>query len=102
MNTEELEQELLHYVRTEFLFGDEDEELATTSPLLEWGVLDSLRTAVLVAHVREKYGVHISPAKISARNFRDIGSIAGLICAESAVGSAAGSATGPAGDGNHS
>ncbi|MBN6039756.1 acyl carrier protein [Amycolatopsis sp. 195334CR] len=87
MNTEELEQALLRYVRTEFLFGDEDEELELTSPLLEWGILDSLRTALLMTHVREEYGVHISPAKISARNFRDIRTIAGLVLAESAAAS---------------
>ncbi|GAA1216914.1 acyl carrier protein [Prauserella alba] len=88
MNTGELETELLGYIRSEFLFGDEDEELDTTTPLLEWGILDSLRTALLLGHVRERYGVNISPAKVQADNFRDVRAIAGLVRAESATAAA--------------
>lgn len=82
MTTEDVEKELLHYIREEFLWGDENNELTVTTPLLEWGIIDSLRTALLLTWAREKYGVHVSPAKVNSRNFRDVRCIAALVTAE--------------------
>jgi clorobiocin biosynthesis protein CloN5 len=81
----EVELALMEFIRDEFLWGDDDRELTESTPLLEWGIIDSLRTALLLAHMREKLGVFVSPAKINARNFRDVTSIAALVVAEAAV-----------------
>lgn len=79
MNQAEVQDALLDFVREEFLHGDVNSELELSTPLLEWGILDSLRTAVLLAHIRKRFNVHVSLAKINARNFRDIRSIAALV-----------------------
>lgn len=71
--------ELDRYVRDTFLDGDEDEGLTPQSPLLEWGVLNSMNTALLMTHVREHYGVLVPPTHITASNFRDLESIAGMV-----------------------
>jgi len=81
----EVELALMEFIREEFLWGDDDRELTESTPLLEWGIIDSLRTALLLTHMREKLGVFVSPAKINARNFRDVTSIAALVVAEAAV-----------------
>lgn len=75
---------LMEFIREEFLWGDEGRELTESTPLLEWGIIDSLRSALLLTHVRERMGVFISPAKINSRNFRDVTSIATLVVAEAA------------------
>jgi clorobiocin biosynthesis protein CloN5 len=80
MKTEDVLPELLEFVRDQFLWDDETRELDESTPLLEWGIIDSLRTTVLLAHIRERFEVHVSPAKVNARNFRDLSSIAALVC----------------------
>lgn len=72
-------KELEEYVRTGFLDGDEASELTETSPLLEWGVLNSLNIAQLISFVHQRYGVDIPPDRITGRYFGDIRSVAGLV-----------------------
>lgn len=72
-------EELDRYVRQQFLDGDQDEALTPDSPLLEWGVLNSMNTALLMAHVHETYGVVIPPTAITAKHFRDLNSVADLV-----------------------
>jgi clorobiocin biosynthesis protein CloN5 len=82
---DEVKLALIEFIREEFLWGDDDRELTETTPLLEWGIIDSLRTALLITHIREGLGVFVSPAKVNARNFRDVTSIAALVVAEAAT-----------------
>jgi len=71
--------DLLAYVRKEFLDNDDSADLTATSPLLEWGILNSMTTVRLVAHVKSEFGVAIPPQRMSAGNFRDIESIVQLV-----------------------
>jgi acyl carrier protein len=72
-------QELEEYVRTNFLDGDEASELTDTSPLLEWGVLNSLNIAQLISYIHQRYGVDVPPDRITGKYFGDIRSIGGLV-----------------------
>lgn len=76
---QQLSDELTEYVRAKFLEGDGDAALTSESPLLEWGVLTSMNTAVLLTHVREAYEVDVPPTAITATNLRDTASIAALV-----------------------
>jgi acyl carrier protein len=71
--------DLLAYVRKEFLDDDDSADLTATSPLLEWGILNSMTTVRLVAHVKSEFGVVIPPQRMSAGNFRDLESIVQLV-----------------------
>jgi len=79
MNRQLLVEALLNYLRSTFLQGDERNELDERTPLLEWGILTSMNTAVLLTHIRETFGTPVPPALINAANFRDVGSIADLV-----------------------
>ena len=79
MNREQVVESLLSYLRETFLQGDEREELDERTPLLEWGILTSMNTAILLTHIREDFGTPVPPDRINAANFRDPGSIADLI-----------------------
>jgi acyl carrier protein len=71
--------ELVRFVRTEFLHGEERTHLDETTPLLESGILDSLRIAVLLSYIRNDLGVQVPLAAMDATNFRDIRTIAELL-----------------------
>jgi clorobiocin biosynthesis protein CloN5 len=79
MTEKEIESTLTEFIREEFLWAGDSAELTTSSPLLEWGILDSLRTTFLLAFIREKWGVNVSATDVDARNFRDIRSITAIV-----------------------
>jgi peptidyl carrier protein len=54
-------------------------ELAADAPLLEWGVLDSLGLADLLAFVEEQFALSIPLGEITPANFRSIETIASLL-----------------------
>ena len=54
-------------------------QLAGDTPLLQWGVLNSMNTARLLTFIREELGVTVPPASITGRHFRDLNSISSLV-----------------------
>jgi len=70
---------LIEFIRERFLGGDPDGELTAETPLLDWGVLDSLNTAILLTFIRDDLGVAVPPVSINGRNFASVQSIATLI-----------------------
>ena len=71
-------QALTDYVRRDLL-GDEGGDLAPDSPLLEWGVLNSMNTARLLTYLREEMNVFVPPTHITGRHFRDLNSVTDLV-----------------------
>jgi clorobiocin biosynthesis protein CloN5 len=78
---ERVQAVLTSFIRTQFLDGDAKGELELTTPLLKWGVLDSLKTAQLINFIRDELGAQIPPQDLSARNFKDVISIAAAVVA---------------------
>jgi acyl carrier protein len=76
---------LIAFIREKFLSGDNGQELTESTPLLEWGILDSLSTAVLLKFIREELGVTVPPSAVDARNFKDVRSIAAMVCQSATV-----------------
>jgi peptidyl carrier protein len=72
-------EQLLHYVKYELEIGEVAEQITADSPLLEWGVLDSVRTARLLAHIRSEHGLRVPPRYMTAEHFRTVGTITDLI-----------------------
>ncbi|HTZ45887.1 MAG TPA: phosphopantetheine-binding protein [Jatrophihabitans sp.] len=67
------------FVRERFLDDSEDQTLTATSPLLEWGILTSMNTAILLTYIRETFGVTVPPMSITSGNFRDLQSISTMV-----------------------
>ena len=78
MDRSEVVAELAEYVRIELL-GDHAAELGPTTPLLEWGILNSMNTARLLTHIRERHGVNVPPTLLVGSNFRDLSCIAEMV-----------------------
>lgn len=69
---------LRSHIVEEVLEGDDD-GLEATSPLLEWGVLNSLEIARLLRRLEAELGVRIPEARITAANFRNLDAITHLV-----------------------
>jgi acyl carrier protein len=70
---------LIAYITENLLPADLAEPIDETSPLLEMGILDSLKTAMLLNFIREGLGVKIPALKIEFQNFKDVRSIAAMV-----------------------
>lgn len=76
----EITEALRRFVACELL-GEPDSmrELTDRAPLLEWGILDSLNTARLLAYLGEAFAVDVPMDDVVVDNFRDIAAIARLV-----------------------
>jgi len=75
----DIAKKVTEYIRDAFLDGDPKGELQDTTPLLEWGVLDSLKTARLLGFIRTEFGRNVPPLEINADNLRDVKAIAAMV-----------------------
>jgi acyl carrier protein len=73
-----LYDQLAGYVRREFL-GDSTAPLDADSPLLEWGILNSMNTARLLTYIREEIGVTVPPTCITGTHFKNLGAVTALV-----------------------
>ncbi|HEV2641031.1 MAG TPA: hypothetical protein VGX23_38305 [Actinocrinis sp.] len=79
MTTDEVTARITAFISKSFLDGDPRGELTTSTPLLEWEVLNSMNSALLLNFLREQLQVDVPLASINAVNFRDISSIGKLV-----------------------
>jgi clorobiocin biosynthesis protein CloN5 len=70
---------LVAFVRENLLPADSTSGLDEQTPLLEAGILDSLKTAILLNYIRDELGVFVSPALIDAKNFASVASVAAMV-----------------------
>ncbi len=63
----------------EELLNSAQVELEPETPLLEWGVLNSLNIARLMTYVREQLGVAIPPSEVTGSNFKNLDTIVRLV-----------------------
>lgn len=75
----DVEEQLVSFIRERFLSGDDAHELDIDTPLLEWGIIDSLKVAILLNFIRDDLGVDVPFERIRSRDFTDIRSIAALV-----------------------
>lgn len=79
LQDDDVSERIEAFVRNRFLDDSEDQTLTPTSPLLEWGILTSMNTAILLTHIRDTFGVAVPPMSITASNFRDLQSISAMV-----------------------
>lgn len=78
MQESSVAEEVKAFIASEFLEGD-DRGLEKSSPLLEWGIIDSVGMVSLLAFLEERFGVRISESEITPTNFRDLASISAMV-----------------------
>jgi len=71
-------QGLKEYVAKELLEG-QDIGLDETTPLLEWGIINSIEMARLVTFIENRWSVSVPEEMIVIQHFQSIESIAALV-----------------------
>jgi len=71
VRTQEILNRLHRFVVDQFLDGDAS-ELAPDTPLLEWGVLDSLSMLVLLSYVEQDLGIPVPDEQVRPEHFQDL------------------------------
>lgn len=72
---------LLEFIRERFLDNDLKSELNEATPLLEWGILNSMNMALLFSFIRTEFESPMTEASITGQNFKDVNSITSMILA---------------------
>lgn len=71
-------EELKRYIAQDVLAG-KDIGLDETTPLLEWGIMNSLEIVRLLSFIRKQFAVDIPADKLVADSFTSVSSVADLV-----------------------
>jgi acyl carrier protein len=71
-------QVLKDYITHEVLDG-RDIGLEATTPLLEWGVINSLEIIKVLNFIRNRFDVEVPTEKVVAEHFQDLDSLTNLV-----------------------
>ncbi len=63
----------------ERILQDPSVTIEPETPLLEWGILNSISTVQLIGFIRERFQVNVPPEKVVGTNFKDLRSISELL-----------------------
>lgn len=78
MNQTDLVNNLKSYISTEILDG-QDIGLDGSTPLIEWGILNSMEIARMVAFIHERFEVEIPGDKITIEHFQNLDALSELV-----------------------
>lgn len=81
------QSEIKDFVLTEFLPGEDPNELKDDTPLITGGILDSLATIKLVAYLEETYKIEFSPHETGVDYLNTIADITSLVESKRRAGS---------------
>ena len=80
-----VEQVVKSYILSEYLNGEDPNELTTNTPLITSGVLDSMATLKLALYLEEQYSIAVGPQDMNTERMDTIGRIAELVRSKSDV-----------------
>jgi clorobiocin biosynthesis protein CloN5 len=86
MTEREVAAALVAFISSEFLPGSDGAQLSESTPLIEEGILDSLRVMVLLTFIRDQLGADVDAAEMDPWQLRDITSITRMVCEQSVAG----------------
>ena len=78
MKQAEVLESLKGYISHEILDG-KDIGLDGATPLLEWGIINSMEMARLVSFIEDRFGVEVPSDKITIEYFKDLTAITNLV-----------------------
>jgi acyl carrier protein len=76
------DQAILDTLRTyvvERILQDSDVAIEPETPLLEWGILNSISTVQLIGFIRERFHLDVPPEDVVGNNFKNLRSISQLL-----------------------
>jgi peptidyl carrier protein len=79
MTQAETKEKLLAFIKERFLAGDQTGGLDGDTPLLSWGILNSLNTAELVAFIGREFNYAVPQSSVNMQNFQTVNNISTMI-----------------------
>lgn len=79
MSIDDDTQRVTRFIRERLVPDDLRDTFDETTPLLEWGVLDSVSIAALLGFIRRELGVRVPAEYIDPANFTDARSVAAMV-----------------------
>jgi len=67
------------FIMSEFLPGEDPDQLTESTPLISGGILDSLATLKVVSFLEENFGITVAPHETDEDNFGTIADIVSLV-----------------------
>ena len=64
--SEDIRAEVKAFILSEFLPGEDPEELTPTTPLITGGIIDSVSTLKLVGFLEERFGIELAAYEVDA------------------------------------
>lgn len=80
MPHKEIVEELKQYITDRVLDG-KDIGLDETTPLLEWGIINSLEIARILSFIQQRFNLDIPPDQLIADHFTSLSALADLLLA---------------------
>lgn len=78
MTRTEISERLKRYIVTELLDGD-GKDLELSTPLLQWGILDSIGIVSLLSYIEEELGINVPDDGVRPEFFESIDRISQLL-----------------------
>ncbi len=78
MGRDELVEQLLRYVADELLDGD-DQDLDEHTPLLEWGVIDSMSMVGMLSFIEGELGITVPDEHVRPEHFTTVAALVALL-----------------------
>jgi pimeloyl-ACP methyl ester carboxylesterase/acyl carrier protein len=78
VSPDEILSELKNFVSKELLQG-QDEDLDSNTPLLAWGIIDSLTMVSLLAFIEDKFSIHVPDEDVRPENFETLQVLTNLL-----------------------
>jgi len=78
MNTEEMKELVLNYVKKEYI-DDDDTEITNDTPLISSGYVDSFSMVSLLVFLENKFKIKIPSSKATPEAFDTVNSIVALV-----------------------
>jgi acyl carrier protein len=68
-----------NYILSEFLPGENPDNLTPTTPLMSAGILDSLATLKLISFLEQEFNIRVEPNEAGEENFDTLQAIGKLV-----------------------
>jgi acyl carrier protein len=69
---QDIKQQIIDFISTNFLFDDEQKEIDEKASLLETGVIDSTGVLELIAYIEETFNIKVEDEEIVPENLDTI------------------------------
>jgi acyl carrier protein len=69
---QDIKQQIIDFISTNFLFNDEQKEIDEKASLLETGVIDSTGVLELIAYIEETFNIKVEDEEIVPENLDTI------------------------------